>query len=110
MILGMLLTMTLTAFASLKDVNQCLERYDVPCAEQALTDMGAARSSDSNVLAMTARVHFFAGRYPEAYDTFKLAVDAGFEDRWKTLELYERTMFVTANWTEVEQGRFRVRY
>jgi thiol-disulfide isomerase/thioredoxin/tetratricopeptide (TPR) repeat protein len=110
MTLGLILALHLSAFASLKDVELCLDHNDVPCAEEELRSMSAESSSNPRVLAMTARVHFFAGRYPEAYDTLKRAVNAGWEDRWETLALYERTLYVTANWTEVEEGRFRVRY
>jgi thiol-disulfide isomerase/thioredoxin/tetratricopeptide (TPR) repeat protein len=110
MILGLLYALQLTAFASLKNVELCLDHNDVPCAEEVLRDMSAEDSENPSVLAMSARVHFFAGRYPEAYDTLKRAVDAGWEDRWETLALYERTLYVTANWTEVAEGRFKIRY
>ena len=110
MIVALLLASVMTASASLRDVNLCLEKYDIPCAERGLEAISADQSSDPNVLAMIARVHFFSGRYPEAYDTLEKAVDGGWEDKWKVLALYQRTMFVTANWTEVHKDRFRVRY
>lgn len=110
MILGLLYALQLSAFASLKDVERCLDHNDVSCAEEVLREMSAETSKNASVLAMSARVHFFAGRYPEAYDTLKIAVDSGWEDRWDTLALYERTLFVTANWTEAAEGRFRLRY
>ena len=45
MIVAPFFSMVTVAFGSLKDVNDCLDRYDVPCAEQALTAMGAERST-----------------------------------------------------------------
>ena len=91
-------------------VRDCLDRYDVPCAEQALTLHGAAIRSDAGMLAASAEVDFYAGRYPEAYDTLEQAVDAGWEDRFEQLALYERTMYATANWVSVDRGRFQLRF
>ena len=105
------LTLLATALAGYpQSVRDCLDRNDVPCAEQALTLSGAAILSDAGMLAASAEVHFFAGRYPEAYDTMKQAVDAGWEDTFDQLALYERTMYATANWVAETRGRFELRF
>ncbi len=91
-------------------VRQCLARIDVACAERLLTARNAAGSGDSGLLAALANTRFHEGRYPEAYEHMKAAVDAGWEDRWDELALYERTMYATANWVEVTEGRFAVRF
>jgi thiol-disulfide isomerase/thioredoxin len=91
-------------------VRDCLARYDVPCAESALVTSGAALRSDPGLLAAQADVHFYAGRYPEAYDAMKSAVDAGWNDRHGELALYERTMYATAGWVAKRSGRFEIRY
>jgi peroxiredoxin len=96
--------------ATLGDVQQALSLNDVPGAEKVLEALDSTESSEPNVVGMTARVHFWAGRYPEAYDTLQRAIELGWEDRWDNLALYERTLYTTANWTEVERGRFGVRY
>jgi thiol-disulfide isomerase/thioredoxin len=109
MILSLLL-FTFSAFASLDEVAHCLDANDVPCAEEVLERMGAGTSKNGNVLASLARTHFFAGRYPEAYDTLVRAHAAGWKDKWDHLPLYERTLYATAGWAEVGRGRFKVRY
>ena len=38
------------------------------------------------------------------------AVELGFLDRYEELELYERTLYATANWVEETDGRFVVRF
>jgi len=91
-------------------VRECLDRYDVPCAEKALTMSGQAIRSDAGLLAAQADTHFFAGRFPEAYDALKAAVDKGWEDRYDELALYERTMYATSGWVAHREGRFEVRY
>ncbi len=91
-------------------VRECLDRYDVPCAEQALTLSGQALRSDAGMLAAQAETHFYAGRFPEAYDALKAAVDKGWNDPHDDLALYERTMFATAGWVAHQEGRFEVRY
>jgi len=91
-------------------VRECLDRYDVPCAEQALTLSGQVVRSDAGMLAAQAETHFFAGRFPEAYDALKAAVDKGWKDPHEELALYERTMYATAGWVAHKEGRFEVRY
>ena len=91
-------------------VRDCLDRNDVPCAESALTMSGAALRGDAGMLAAQAEVHFYAGRYPEAYDTYKEAVDGGWADPHDQLALYERTMYATANWVRAREGRFELRF
>jgi len=93
-----------------QSVRECLDRNDVPCAERALTLAGEAVRSDPGMLAASAEVHFYAGRYPEAYDTLKQAIDAGWDDRFEQLPLYERTMYATANWVAVTRDRFELRF
>ncbi len=91
-------------------VRQCLDSLDVACAREVLDDLGAVRSSDGDVVAALAHTYFQEGRYPEAYDTMARAVELGFRDRFEELELYERTMFATANWVQERDGRFIVRF
>lgn len=99
------------ARAGLDDVEACLDRNDVACAEAELARMGAtADSRDPATVAKVAEVHFYAGRYPEAHDTLARAVDLGWADTWGDLPLYERTLYTTAGWTEVSRDGFRVRY
>lgn len=109
--LGTLLALFGLAFgASPQELSDCLRRYDQPCAEQQAADLGAFDASDPRVRAMGADVHFYAGRYPEAYDTLSAAVEAGYEDKYEELPLYERTMYATAGWVQEERGRFIVRW
>ncbi|MFT5459248.1 MAG: tetratricopeptide (TPR) repeat protein, partial [Myxococcota bacterium] len=96
--------------SSVDVVELCLASNDVACAEAALEAMDAAGSSDPEVLAAAAEVDFYAGRYPEAYDTIVRAVDAGYADPWDDRALYERTMHATAGWVERRRGDFAVRY
>jgi len=96
--------------ASFDDVAACLEANDVPCAEALLEKLNAANDSRPEVKALVARVHFYAGRYPEAYDALSEAVQLGWPDRWGDLALYERTLFTTSHWVEEDRGRFGVRF
>lgn len=96
--------------SSPEHVARCLVANDVPCAEAAADAMGAWTSSDPRVRALAADVHFHAGRYPEAYDTMKAAVELGYADPHDNLGLYERTLHATANWVEEKRGRFRIRW
>lgn len=96
--------------SSPEEIARCLVTTDVPCAERAADAIGAWTSSDPRVRALAADVHFHAGRYPEAYEAMKAAVDLGFPDPHDNLGLYERTLHATANWVEEERGRFRIRW
>ncbi|MCB9687160.1 MAG: redoxin family protein [Alphaproteobacteria bacterium] len=98
------------AWGSPDDVAVCLDELDVDCAERALVAMNAENSSNPEVLAALAHTRFYDGRYPEALDAMRKAVDAGHEDRWEELALYERTTYATANWVEERRGRFAVRF
>ena len=100
-----------TALASVPDeVQRCLDRIDTDCAERALTALGASRTEDADLLAGLAETRFYQGSYPDAYDTMKRAVDAGYVDRFDELPLFERTLYATANWVEETEGRFAVRF
>lgn len=92
------------------DVRGCLDRLDVACADKALDRVGAESSTDPDVVAAMAHTRFQQGRYPEAYEAMKRAVELGFRDRWEELPLYERTMYATANWVEERDERFVVRF
>jgi thiol-disulfide isomerase/thioredoxin len=106
-----LLVLAQLAWASSLDVvERCLALNDLPCAEGALEAMGARESAAPEVLAAVAEVDFYAGRYPEAYDTLERAVAGGWVDRWSNLALYRRTLHATAGWVEHDRGRFAVRY
>jgi len=96
--------------ASLADGEQCLQANDVPCAKEVVTARGAATSHDPDEVAFAAETAFYDGRFDEAYDLLKRAVSLGWQDRWDQLSLYERTREVTKDWTEVERGRFVIRY
>lgn len=95
--------------ASGEELNDCLLRYDVPCAEEQIAALKRF-GSGPELLAAEAEVAFYAGRYPEAHDLLEQAVAAGFPDRNGDLELYRRTMFATAGWVEERRGRFVVRW
>lgn len=92
------------------DLAMCLESNDIPCSEQVLDEVNVDGLDDGNMLALVARAYFYAGDYPEAFDTLERALEAGFEDKWEQRALYERTLFATAGWTQAERGRFRIRY
>lgn len=99
------------AFADVpSDIKACLERIDADCADRVIADGGAEKSADPEVLAGVAQTRFYQGRYPEAYDAMKAAVDGGYVDRYEDLPLFERTMYATANWVEEVRGRFAVRF
>ncbi len=106
----LLLLLASVANASTADVRECLDRNDVVCAEAELDAMDARSNTNPNIQALVAEVAFYAGDYPTAYDTLKVAVDGGWQDRYERLALYERTLFTTAGWTEVERDDFRIRY
>src|SRR5262245_36628196 len=80
------------------------------CANWELANAPWVRSGDPEWLAALGATRFYEGRYPEAYDAMKAAVDAGFADRFDELPLYERTMYATANWVEEIRGKFAVRF
>ena len=88
----------------------CLDQQDVPCAEEVARREGMADSGDPVVLAMAAKIAYSAGKYPEALELMDAAIEAGWEDRFERRALFERTLFATADWVEVERGRFRIRY
>jgi peroxiredoxin len=104
------------AWADLPDpVEACLDRIDTACAERVLEqhqaiDGGKVSTTEADWLAAVGETRFYQGRYPEAYDAMKAAVDAGYEDRYQDLPLYERTMYATANWVEELRGRFALRF
>jgi thiol-disulfide isomerase/thioredoxin len=91
-----------------EQLEQCLRLNDGPCAQAILDDLEVERMSDPGSLALVAEAEFYAGRYPQAFDTLSRAVEAGHSDRW--LSLYERTLYATADWVEAERDSFRVRY
>jgi thiol-disulfide isomerase/thioredoxin len=104
------LLLSLATAAEVAGLGQCLQRYDIPCAEAEVERLGLGASTDPIALSVVADVHFYAGRYVQAYDSIKAAVDAGFEDPHGDLAQYERTMFATAGWVEERRGRFVVRW
>ena len=105
-----LLLATQSAWAGWADVRQCLDRNDVICAQAELRRMDAYTSEDPIALALVAETYFYDGNYPNAYDTLSRAVDQGWTDRWERMALYERTLYTTTGWTEVERCGFRIRY
>lgn len=98
------------AFASTADVRLCLDRNDVACAQAELDAMGARSDPNPNIQALVAEVAFYAGDYPTAFDTLSVAVENGWQDRYERLALYERTLYTTSGWTEVERDDFHIRY
>ncbi len=92
------------------ELKACMAAYDVPCAERLIAEIDGDNSTDPDILAVAAEVHFYAGRYPKAHDLLKKAVGLGWSDRFEELPLYERTMFATAGWAEESRGRFKVRW
>jgi thiol-disulfide isomerase/thioredoxin len=101
----------LTAWAGIPDeVEACLRRNDVPCAEAVVAGINVETETSPISLVSKARVAFNAGRYPEAYAAMRRAVDLGAPEMDDDLALYERTMHATAGFTELERGRYRVRY
>jgi tetratricopeptide (TPR) repeat protein len=96
--------------ASIGEGRRCLEANDVPCAVEVVEALQAATSSDPDELAFAAETAFFSGRFGEAHQLIARAVEAGWEDHYDELGLYERTRDVTADWTEIDRGRFRIRY
>ncbi|MEZ4240718.1 MAG: hypothetical protein R3F59_32105 [Myxococcota bacterium] len=114
---ALLQLLLVSASAALPDsVEDCLDALDTDCAEQALAKQGALgpdgapSSRDPDWIAAVGETRFYEGRYPEAYDALKAAVDAGWEDKYEDLPLFERTMYATANWVEEQRGRFVVRF
>ncbi|MBW2254725.1 MAG: hypothetical protein JRI25_09040 [Deltaproteobacteria bacterium] len=82
----------------------------MPCAVEVVEALEATTSADPDEVAFAAEVAFFDGRFEEALDLVTRAAEAGWEDRYDEVALYERTREVTADWTDIERGRFRVRY
>lgn len=108
---ALMLGMSLPAqAASVGELVGCLMTYDVPCAEAAADALGAWQSRDPQLRAVAAEVHFYAGRYPEAFDAMKAAVELGYPDPHGDLDLYERTLYATGGWVEEAHGRFRIRW
>jgi len=87
----------------------CLDAQDIACAKGVVEEYDMTHG-DPVSRALAARVPFYDGDYPAAYDLLKSAVDDGYEDPWDQLALYERAMFATAGWRQVDYGDFRVRY
>ncbi len=96
--------------ASIDLVYSCLKQQDTGCARRAVDEAGMADDSDPMVRTIAADVAFHEANYPLAYDLLSGAVAAGAADRYERLALYERSMYATAGWTEVERGRYRIRY
>lgn len=96
--------------ASLAEGRRCLDANDVPCAVEVVEALDATTSPDPDELAFAAETAFFDGRFDDALDLLTRASEAGWEDQYDELDLYARTREVTADWTEIERGRFRVRY
>jgi len=110
-LLAILMFWTPVASASTaSELKACMVRYDVPCAERLIAEIDGDNSTDPDILAVAAEVHFYAGRYPEAYDLLSKAVDLGWDDRFDELPLYQRTLYTTAGWHEEVRGRFKVRW
>ncbi|MFM2163196.1 MAG: hypothetical protein RLZZ383_2708 [Pseudomonadota bacterium] len=95
---------------TVKAVFDCLDLQDVVCAEQVVAAGGFATSSVGEERAAAARVAFYQGDYPAAFDGLSAAIAAGFVDDGDLLALYERTMFATAGQVEHAVGRFRIRH
>jgi thiol-disulfide isomerase/thioredoxin/tetratricopeptide (TPR) repeat protein len=95
---------------SVQAVADCLDLQDVACAEAVVAAGGFATSSQGDERAAAARVAFYKGDYPAAYDGLQAAIAAGFVDSTEQLALYERTMFATAGQVEHSAGRFRIRH
>jgi tetratricopeptide (TPR) repeat protein len=96
--------------ASAPEVRACLASNDVACAQSAVDEMGAASSRDGEIVALAAETAFYAGRYTDAAELMKKAVDQGYADPWDDLGLYQRTAEVMQDWAEVRSERFIVRY
>ncbi len=106
----MLLLWVSFAVATPADIQRCLEANDVPCAKREVQSIQAESSADGDVLALAANTRFYAGEYEEALSLMQKAVAAGHQDRWDDLGLYERTALVMADWAEVRDADFVVRY
>jgi tetratricopeptide (TPR) repeat protein/peroxiredoxin len=106
----LLLGISAASGSTASELKTCMARYDVPCAERLIASIDGDNASDPDVLAVAAEVHFFAGRYPEAYSVLQKAVEQGWIDTYDELALYERTLYATAGWTEETRGRFTVRW
>ena len=91
-------------------VDRCLDLQDVACARAVVKRAGMEASSDPVLLAVAAEVSFQGGDYPSALDLMERAIAAGYPDKHDQKALFERTLFATAGWVEVERGAFRVRY
>ncbi len=96
--------------ASGRAVVDCLNRSDLPCAEAAIASLGGAASSDPNVVALAAEVHFQRGDFPAALDAYDRAVALGLRKDDDHRGLLERTTFATAGWVAHTEGDFVVRY
>lgn len=110
MIALLLLSLVTADAATLAQGRRCLQANDVPCAVEVADALKASESKDPDTVAFAAETAFYDGRFSEAHDLLARAVEAGWEDRWEELALYERTRDATHDWTEVERGRFRIRY
>lgn len=99
--------------ATQEEVDQivrCLQVQDVGCADAIVSRVGLAESPEPAARALAADVAFHAGDYVRAYELLNGAYG---EDPGKAkdrLDLYQRTMFVTAGWVESERSGFRIRY
>ncbi len=106
----LLIALTSALAASVADVRSCLDANDVGCADAAIASLGAASSSDPNLLALAAETAFYGGRYTAAADLGKRALDAGYVDKHDDVSLYQRTTVATSGWAEVRTKQFVVRY
>lgn len=92
---------------SLQQAKECLEQIDLDCARQ---QSQGEPEGDPQWLAIDAQIAFFDGNYPTAYDAMKSAVEKGYEDRYKELPLFERTLYATSGWVEERKDRFAIRF
>lgn len=95
---------------SVQAVSDCLDLQDVACAEAVVAAGGFASSAVGEERAAAARVAFYKGDYPAAFDGLQAAIASGYLDEGELLALYERTMFATAGQVEHSVGRFRIRH
>jgi thiol-disulfide isomerase/thioredoxin/tetratricopeptide (TPR) repeat protein len=93
-----------------REVERCLDLQDVACAASVVQRAGMETAADPILRVVAADVAFSRGDYPKAFDLMASAVADGYAEGAETLALYERTMYATAGWVEVVQGRYRVRY
>ena len=107
-IVGVLALIAQARAGDAAEVHRCLAVYDLACATRASAGLG--RSADE--LAARSELDFSLGNFAAARDELKTAgrTPEGTEDYPATLDLYEKTVAASADFTTETRGDVTLRY